>query len=212
MGSAPLSSRSYCIAASLLVGLAGCRASVPDPREAVRAYADAARRGDADSLYGMLDDQGRRALSLTEVRRRVADERAELADVGRTLLGSGVAVKARATVRWADGETAAVELVPDGFRIAAADALPSGAKTPAEALGALRRVLARRSYAGLIRLLSPATRSALEGDLRALVDGLERPEGLEVHVAGDGATVQVPGGHEVKLRREAGVWRVEDFD
>lgn len=185
---------------------------MPDPKEAVRAYADAARRGDAHALYGMLDEKGRRALSLTEVRRRVADERAELADVGRTLSASGVAVKARATVRWADGETAAVELVRGGFRIAAADALPSGAKTPTEALGALRRVLARRSYAGLIRLLSPAMRTALEGDLRALVDGLERPEGLEVHVAGDAATVQVPGGHEVKLRREAGVWHVEDFD
>jgi len=24
--------------------------------------------------------------------------------------------------------------------------------------------------------------------------------------------VTVPGGHEVKLKREGGVWRVEDFD
>ena len=45
-----------------------------------------------------------------------------------------------------------------------------------------------------------------------VVEGLEQPEGLEVKMAGDSATVQIPGGHEVRLRREAGVWRVEDFD
>jgi hypothetical protein len=45
-----------------------------------------------------------------------------------------------------------------------------------------------------------------------MVIGLEHPEGLEVNVAGDVATVQIPGGHEVKLRHEAGVWHVEDFD
>ena len=89
--------------------------------------------------------------------------------------------------------------------------LPAGARTPEQALEQLRRVLARRSFAGLMRVLSPATRSAIEGDLRSLVTGLEHPEGLEVSIVGDSATVQVPGGHEVKLRREAGVWHVEDF-
>jgi hypothetical protein len=191
---------------------AGCRASIPDPKDAVRAYADAAARGDARALYAMLSAEGRRALSPAEVERRVADERGELSDAARALSAPGVVVKARASVRWADGETAALELVGGRFEVSAADALPAGAKTPVEALGALRRVLARRSYAGLLRLLSPPTRSAIEGDLRSLVEGLERPEGLDVHVAGDVATVQIPGGHEVKLRREAGVWHVEDFD
>ncbi len=178
----------------------------------MRAYADAAARGDAAALRGMLSDKGRRALSGPEVARLVEDERAELRDAARVLSAPGVSVKARATLRWADGETASLELLDGAYRVAAADALPSGAKTPVEALGALRRVLARRSYAGLVRLLSPQTRGAIEGDLRSLVEGLERPEGLEVRVAGDAATVQIPGGHEVKLRREAGVWHVEDFD
>jgi len=31
-------------------------------------------------------------------------------------------------------------------------------------------------------------------------------------VTGDAATVSVPGGHSVKLKREGGVWRVDDFD
>jgi hypothetical protein len=90
--------------------------------------------------------------------------------------------------------------------------LPAGARTPNEALEQLRRVLARRSYAGLMRVLSPATRSAIESDLRSLVDGLAHPDGLDVQVSGDAASVQIQGGHFVKLRRDSGVWKVEDFD
>ncbi|MBX3200627.1 MAG: hypothetical protein KF894_20990 [Labilithrix sp.] len=43
------------------------------------------------------------------------------------------------------------------------------------------------------------------------VSGLERPE-THVEVTGDGAVVTIPGGHSVKLKREGGVWRVDDFD
>jgi hypothetical protein len=160
----------------------------------------------------MLSDQGKRRLTPEEVERLVADERAELSEQAKTLRRRGFAVRARALVRYADGEIATLALERGGFRVAAADALPARARTPVEALAALRRVLARRSYAGLMRVLSPATRDAIEEDLRQLVEGLERPEGLQVHVAGDVATVQIPGGHEVRLRREAGFWRVDDFD
>jgi hypothetical protein len=193
----------------------GCGAGrLSDPRDAVSAYAEAAARGDADAIYEMMSDRARRALSRSEVRRIVADEKAELVDQSKALTAvAGVVVKSRARVRFADGEDATLVVSADGaFRIATADALPAGARSPEQALEQLRRVLARRSYAGLMRVLSPATRSAVEGDLRSLVIGLEHPEGLEVNVAGDVATVQIPGGHEVKLRHEAGVWHVEDFD
>jgi hypothetical protein len=192
----------------------GCGVTrIPDPKEAVASYAEAAARGDADAIYEMLSEKGRRSLSRDEVRKIVADEKAELADQGKAVTAPGVVVKSRARVRFADGEDATLILDDEGtFRIAGADALPAGARTPEQALDQLRRVLARRSYAGLMRVLSPATRSANESDLRSLVIGLSHPEGLEVQVAGDSATVQIPGGHEVKLRREAGVWQVENFD
>ncbi|EYF08552.1 hypothetical protein [Chondromyces apiculatus] len=194
---------------------AGCGApALPDPKEAVEAYAAAAAKGDADAIYAMLSEKGRRSLSSAEVQRRVQEERAELQDQARSLGAAAVVVKTRARVRYADGEIATLEYDPAtrAFRISAADALPAGARTPEQALEQLRRVLARRSYAGLLRVLTPATRSAIEGELRSLVEGLTQPEGLSVEVSGDSASVQVPGGHEVKLRREGGVWRVQDFD
>ncbi|MEI7893088.1 MAG: hypothetical protein WCI05_08350, partial [Myxococcales bacterium] len=69
-----------------------------------------------------------------------------------------------------------------------------------------------RSYAGLLRVLTPATRTAIEQDLRSLVEGLERSETLSVQVSGETATVVVPGGHHVRLRRDGAIWRVETFD
>jgi hypothetical protein len=63
-----------------------------------------------------------------------------------------------------------------------------------------------------MRVLSPATRAAIEADLRGLVDGLGQPGTLQVQVNGDSATVTVPGGHQVKLKREGGIWRIENFD
>ncbi|NUQ79114.1 MAG: hypothetical protein HUU21_36805 [Polyangiaceae bacterium] len=201
--------------AILAILAAACASStIPPPEEAIKAYAEAAQKGDADAIYDMLSEKSRRALSREEVRKLVADERKELAEQAKALSSPDVAakVKTRARVRYPDGEDATLELEDQAFRISAADALPAGARTPEQALEQLRRVLARRSYAGLMRVLTPATRSAVESDLRSLVEGLEHPEGLEVQITGDTATVAIPGGHEVKLRREGGVWRVDDFD
>ncbi|HEU4406572.1 MAG TPA: hypothetical protein VFS43_15000 [Polyangiaceae bacterium] len=192
----------------------GCgRGAVEGPEKALRRYADAAARGDAGALYAMMTERDRRSLGPSGVARAVSDARGELGEQARALTGpSPPKVRATARVRYADGEVATLELEGDQFRIASADALPADARTPAQALGQLRRVLARRSYAGLLRVLSKETRQAVERDVRALVEGLSEPEALEVKVEGERATVRLRGGHVVLLRREGAAWRVEDFD
>jgi hypothetical protein len=208
-----VSVRARLAATACAMAAASCAStSVPDPHAAAQAYAAAARRGDADALYAMLAAPSRQARSKDDVKRMVAEERDELAEQGKELGRPDVRVEATARLRYADGEEAALELRDGQYWITASGALPGGARTPEEALGQLRRVLARRSYAGLMRVLSPATRAAIENDVRSLVDGLDEPGTLPVQVNGDTAVVPVPGGHQVKLRREGGVWRVEDFD
>lgn len=191
----------------------GCAStSVPDPHAAVRAYADAAERGDADRLYAMMTTSARQMRSLAETKKIVDDERSELAEQARDIERPGVRIEATARLRFADGEEAALELREGRYSVTAAGALPGGARTPEEALDQLRRVLARRSYAALMRVLSPATRAAIESDVRTLVDGLSEPGTLPVRLNGEAAVIAVPGGHQVKLKRESGVWRVDDFD
>ncbi len=202
---------SWLVAAMALVW--GCAAtSVPDPDVAARSYAAAAVRGDGAALYAMMTAASRRARSEGDAKQMIADEREELAEQGRDLQRPDLRVDATARLRYADGEEAALDLRNGRYYVTAAGTLPGGARTPEQALDQLRRVLARRSYPALMRVLSPATRAAVESDMRALVDGLTQPETLPVQVDGDAAVVSVPGGHEVKLKRDAGVWRVEDFD
>ena len=187
-------------------------APMPAPREAALAYASAAAKSDVNGIYAMLTRASREAHHVEEVRGLVASERAELIEQARTLAGPEVRVEATARLRFADGEEAALDLHQGRFWITAAGTLPGGAQTPEQALDQLRRTLARRSYPGLMRVLSRATRAAVENDLRALVEGLGEAPGLAVQVTGETAVVPVAGGHQVRLRREGGLWRVEDFD
>jgi hypothetical protein len=199
--------------AAFSIGPAACaRATIPDPKDAIRAYQEAAQRGDSRAIYDMLSERSRKTWRPADVERMVADEKGELTTLAKAVDEPEAVVHASARVRYPDGEDATLDLESGEFRISSADALPAAARTPREALEQLRRALARRSYAALLRVLSPATRSAIESDLRSLVEGLQNPQGLEVQISGDVASVQIRGGHLVKLRRDAGVWKVEDFD
>ncbi|MFO0548655.1 MAG: hypothetical protein U0271_09720 [Polyangiaceae bacterium] len=201
------------LGALVLVCSSGCAAgNIPDPNEALTAYAEAAASGDADRLYEMLSEQGKRQYTRDQIKAMVGDQKGELKDQATAITSPGVRIKTEATVKYADGEQAALTVEDGTFKISAADALPAEARSPVQALNQLRRVLARRSYAGLIRVLTTRSRAAFEEDLRSLVEGLEDAEGLDVEVNGDTATVLIPGGHAVQLRRENGVWHVEDLE
>ena len=197
-------------AVALLVACS--RPAIPDPRGAVEAYAKALARGDADAVYQMMTAESQRTYGRAGTQAMLADAREELGREGRALLAAPAETRTVATIRYVDGERAELVLERGKVGIRAADVLPYAARTPEEALSSLRAALGRRSYPALVRLLSSESRSAAESDLRALVEGLEDPDSLEVRVHGDEADVQVPGGHSVKLKREAGVWRVRDFD
>jgi hypothetical protein len=186
--------------------------SIPDPKDAARDYAAAAENGNGDRIYDMMTSEGQKERTRADVKAIVASERQELADEAHAVTAPSTRVQATARLRFEDGEEAALELRGGRFWVTAAGALPGGANTPEAALDELRRVVARRSYAGLLRVLTPRTRAMIEQDLRSLVEGLENSDTLSVHVTGDSASAIVPGGHHVRLKREGGVWRVDDFD
>jgi hypothetical protein len=207
----PLAAR---LAFGLLAGLAvGCaQARMPDPKQAAANYAEAARSGDSERIYALLSREAQRDFGHQGTRELVQQAKAELERQGSALLAPGAQVRAAAEIRFADGESALFDLQDGAFRLSSLGTVPSRARSPAEALGDFRRALARRSYPALLGVLSQETRGALEGDLKSLVEGLENPETLDVKVSGDNAVVDIPGGHQVKLRREAGVWHILDFD
>jgi len=199
-----------------LLGLSGLlvacgRPALPDPRAAARAYADAAAQGDAGRIYSLLTKDARRTYGERRTRELVADTRAELTRTAAALRRADTRVEGEATVLLDDGTRVELTLESDGFRVAAADTLPSAARTPSEALEGLRRALARRSYFAILRVLSREARGELETDLRSLARSLEEPATLAVKVDGDRAEVDVGAGHLVTLRRDRGSWYVEDI-
>lgn len=205
-------SRRSLLALLATLGTLSCqRARVADPSRVVEAYADATRRGDSEAVYRLLSERSRRDLGREGTRRLVADARKELAAQATFLARPESKPDATAVIRYADGEAAELALEDGVFRVSSAAALPASARTPSEALSGLRQALARRSYAALVRVLSEETRGALESDVSAIVRGLEDPETLDIEIEGDEGEVQLPGGHVVKLKREAGVWRIEDL-
>jgi len=193
--------------------LSGCASQhVPDPKVTAGAYARAAQRGDADAIYGLLTPEGKRALGRSGTRQLVQESKSELARTAQAIQSDGARVDANAEARFSDGESATLVLENGRFFVDAASLLPARPRTPSQALSGLRRALARRSYPALMALMSGDSRGALESDIGALVSGLEHPETLDVQINGDAAEVQLPTGHRVVLKREAGIWRVLDFD
>lgn len=195
------------------MALAGCGGpAVPDPRDAIARYGRAAAAGDADIVYSMLTAEAKAAYGRAGTRQRLSDAKGEIGAFARSAASPGASLHTRAVVEFVDGGQAVLDIEDGHFRISSAAGLPSAPSTPAAALSELRTALGRRSYAALIRLLSSDTRAALERDLGSLYRGLERPESLRIDTQGDTAEVGIPNGHRVLLRREAGVWRIHDFE
>lgn len=196
----------------LLLALGCASQRVPDPKVTARAYASAAERGDAAAIYALLTPEGQRALGPAGTKQLVQESKSELGRTARAIQSSDARVDASAEARFSDGESATLVLENGRFYVDAASLLPARPRTPSQALSGLRRALSRRSYPALMALMASDSRGVLESDVGALVSGLEHPETLDIQVNGDAAEVQLPTGHRILLKREAGIWRVLDFD
>lgn len=204
--------KSGVVVIGLLLTACGHGASVPDPAAALTEYTRAMEAGDAVALLGMMTEESRRSLSTQDVQRLLHEQKQELTAHAKGLAEHGQVVSSTARLRYADGEVATLDERDGRYYVTAASGLPAAARTPVEALEQLRIVLARRSYSGLLRVLTSDARTAMDEDVQSLVEGLRQPEALHVEVKGDRARVTVPGGHRVLLRRRDGVWRIEDLD
>jgi hypothetical protein len=192
--------------------LACAPSALPDPRLAAQRWADALQAGDEATVYSLLTDEARRAHGRDGVARLLSADRRELVALGRATTAPAAVLETRADVAFGADRTAHVVLEEGRYRVAAAGALPAGAQSPRDALRELRDVLAHRSFAGLLRVMTRESAQTLDGGLTDLVDALAEPSTLKVDVEGRRATAQLPGGHTVTLEREAGIWRVKEFD
>ena len=189
-----------------LTCLACAPAQLPTPKLAAQRWHEALQRGDTDAVYALLSTSAREALGHKGVEQVLARDRTEL------IAAAASATSANSRVETSEERIASVVLEDGAFRVEAAAALPARAASPEDALRELREVLARRSFAGLLRVLTADAARSLDAQLASVVDALGDPATVDIEVDGRRATARLPGGHTVKLEREDGAWRVRDFD
>lgn len=185
---------------------------IPDPKLAAQRWTEALQRSDPDAVYALLSESARQAWGRQGVQRMLARDRKELLATALAATAPSGRLETLARVTYGDGHAASVVLEDGAFRVAAAAALPAAATSPEAALQELREVLARRSFAGLLRVLTADAGRVLDSQLTSVADALVDPAAVAIEIDGRRATARLPGGHTVKLEREDGAWRVRDFD
>jgi hypothetical protein len=191
----------------------GCaRASLPDPRLAAQRWSEAVQRKDPDAVYALLADSTRQALGRDGVRQVLERDARELAVAAGAASAPSARLETLVQVSYADDRAASLVWEDGTFKVTAAGALPAGATRPEDVLRELREVLARRSFSGLLRVLTRDAGQSLDANLKSVIESLEDPASAEIEIDGRRATARLPGGHVVKLEREDGAWHIRDFD
>ncbi len=218
------------VVTALLVGaLAACGGAAAGraPEDVVDAFARALRVGDADGAYALMSEAHRRRVSRAEFARHLAENPAEAREAAAALAQRDGAAAQRAEVQLADGDT--VALVRDGadWRIATNLADFYDQSTPRAALRAFVRAMERERYDVVLRFVPEADRTGMsEARMRTAFSVEAREETARLIAAlrasldapleeiGDHATLRYgEGGRRLaRLRREGGVWKIEDPD
>ena len=198
----------------------GCRPQAL-PAETVARYGAALERGEYRAAYEQLSTQYRQRVPFERFRQELAGSEAEARAAGRAMQQRAAAWGAQAEVPVGPDERATLRREAGGWRLVAPPAEPYRQDTPRAALRAFVRAVEARRYDVLVALaparirdqvtveklrqywasLGPERTRSLLGGLRL---ALERPiieEGETAYVVEDD--------RQVRLVREAGLWRIE---
>ncbi len=192
---------------------AGCGATArgTSPRGVLAEVSVAARAGDAAALYALLPEAARRAEPFEAFRTRVTADHGELVTLAERVTRTLAHRSPQVDVGLSGGDAVAAQDDPDGWSVARAGIGPAVATTPDDAVRALHQALTRRSLGGVLEALSARARGSMEAELAALADATADPASLEHTMVPDQVTLRLPDGRFVVLRREDGIWRVDDL-
>lgn len=190
---------------------AGCAArKVPEPHDALRAYHRALEQQDADALYALLTADARSRVTRQEVARFVDEQRDELLERSRRLSDEQALVSQHAELFLSDGQRAELELEEGQFRLTSGVGLPAAALDPLDAVRALRAAVMSRDFDRARSALSHRASERLQAFFSSLELALADAEWGVLEVRGQHAELSLPSGRSVQLRKEEGIWKVEE--
>jgi len=194
---------------SLAAGCGGTRPAVERPDGTIVRYVRAARAGDAEGAYALLDEDTRAQVPFESFRTLMEENRAELGEqVDELDRLAAEGIEARAHIPLRGGETV-VMVLEEGRWVLDGGVLDAPALgTPQETILSLRRALARRSLRGVARVMARQPRAEMEAEIERLLEETGDDLDLQVEVHGDRASVRTTGGREILMIRESGEWRI----
>jgi len=204
----------------------GCaRGGAEDPASTLHAYAHALEEGRASDAYRLLSDDARRGMSFEAFKKTVESSPDDAREIGAALSRPTAPPVITATVTAPSGET--LDLVWSGgrWRLEASAIDLYQQDTPRHALVGFLRALEKKRYDVILRYVPDSHREGLDAaKLKAAWEGADKDE-IESVVAGlkqalPSASIEETGDHAqmpygagvMKLVKEHGQWKVEDFD
>jgi hypothetical protein len=196
-----------------------------DPQATLHAYAHALDQGRADEAYGYLSDDARRGISLDAFRRTVKDDPEGVAEIGRSLERATAPALVTATITSSGGQELHLVLEKGQWRVDASTIDLYAQDTPRHAIIGFVRAIERQRYDLVMRYVPDAHRAGLDAaKLRAAWEGRDKDDIAQVIAAlkhalpagpieetGGRAAMQY-GASSIQLVREAGLWKIENFD
>jgi hypothetical protein len=202
-----------------------CANRSQDPESTLHAYAKALEDGRAEDAYRLLGDEARRGISFEAFKKTLESNPADAKEIGLALSRPTTPAVITATVTAPSGET--LELVwNDGqWKVEATSIDLYRDDTPRHALEGYARALERKRYDVILRYVPEAHREGLDAPkLKAAWEGPDKDE-IEQVLAGlkqalPTASIEETGDHAqmaygagvIKLVKEHGRWKIEDFD
>jgi hypothetical protein len=213
------------LALALAMGAPACAASSQDPESTLHAYAHALEEGHAEEAYRLLSDEARRGMSYESFKKTIESSPDDAREVGRSLSRPTTPAVITATVTTPTGETLELVWADGRWKIDASAIDLYRDDTPRHTIEGYVRALARKRYDVILKYVPEAHREGLdEAKLKTAWEGPDKDEiekvlaGLKqalpsgsIEETGDRAQMAYGAGI-IKLVREHGRWKIEDFD
>jgi hypothetical protein len=226
----PVGARWGALAACVVATLfgAGCASAEPPPRgpaETLSDYAKALEEGRAREAYELLSDEAKKSIPFEAFRRMVEENPEEIRDISVALSRPSGDPLVTATVTAPNGETLLLVYEGGEWHVDASAIDLYSQATPKAAVLAFARAFNNRRFDVLMRFVPDGKLEGLNAakleqawageqreEMERLVQALEAAlPTAKFELLGDRATMAYGAGGTVELIREAGVWKIEEF-
>lgn len=196
-----------------------------DPASVLHAYAHALEEGRAEDAYRMLSEEARRSVSLDAFRRLVHESSDDVREIGHALSRPASPAVVTASVTAPSGDEIDLVLENGAWKVEATAIDLYAQDSPRHAVQGFVRALERKRYDVILRYVPDAHKEGLDAaKLKSAWEGHDKDEMEQVLAAlkqslpnaaieETGESAQMPyGAGTLRLVREHGLWKIEDFD